>query len=74
MGALGKEAKLFQATMPTTTSGTILNLGDKKHEHINSSFNLTMTVVPILGTDFLEKQQLPIPIVVKEERQEEEED
>ena len=73
MGALGKEAKLFQATMPTT-SGTIINIGDKKHDHMNSSFNLTMTVVPILPSDFVETKQQPINIVVKEERQEEEED
>lgn len=42
MGALGKDAKFFQATVPN-----IVNVAEKKFDGLNSSFNLTMNIVPI---------------------------
>lgn len=79
LGALGKEGKFFQATMPTVG----INLADKKLENLNSSFNLTM--VPITGSQSAvgpnssqyhadDSRQQTRHVVVKEEQLEEEEE
>jgi hypothetical protein len=71
MGALGKEAKLFQATMPNQ----MININDKKLETMNGSFNLTMNVVPITNNPAEEvKPAATHQQIVKEEHEEEEED
>lgn len=51
MGALGKEAKLFQATMPSAQTTLVININDKKLESLNGSFNLTMNIVPITPSE-----------------------
>jgi hypothetical protein len=68
LGALGKEAKLFQATMPSSQ----ITLGDKKLENLNSSFNLTM--IPITSgmnqSQYVEGQQTTVKELEEEEEEE----
>jgi hypothetical protein len=68
MGALGKEAKLFQATTQ------MININDKKLETMGS-FNLTMNAVPITTNPAEEVKSVShLMQHVKEEQLEEEEE